>query len=585
MFSKVFKKLDFLKDNRGIAPLFILVLVAAAALAIPLTTHTQKPNTGPQVAGTTTNAVGACFIPNPLCAFGYCLGPECLVGIGDLTGSVKDIAGKIGEVAKKAPDRLGDALSNVPIDKLGDVLQNVDSDTFKKIMDTGIDLSPLPLPDLAKLLLNKGADLTPGILSRIPLDKLKGAIDLMPTDKCTYVKGIQYLLIPSTFDILINQFCGSSNNPHPGESPTVTPTSNPTAPETTPTAPAPTSALYDCSSAPGDYLQYRCDAASEPPCEGEAGWQVSMHSPTSCSGSTPICCYSTKLGTAEPTSTPAPTTRPGTPTKAPPYSGGTPQPPQPPGPKATPTPAGKPCAGSDICGNAYGTNVPNYCTYKNNAENDTWCHNATNVAGVWCYSCSGGNPTILPTPSVTLDCPGSSASNNWATCGNAQFGGLGDCYNGNGSWSYKNEYSRDVWCKANAGSVKTYCYECHPNPNNPNIPPPGAPTPITPVPTFAACPTVNSDGSQNQCTTNSCTKAKPDGDSACQALYGNPSLKCCTVSNNLSPTCSTSNKQCLLSNSNPSNHASVDCTGCGGYCLNTGAPGLPSGYGQCMSLY
>lgn len=48
--------------------------------------------------------------------------------------------------------------------------------------------------------------------------------------------------------------------------------------------------------------------------------------------------------------------------------------------------------------------------------------------------------------------------------------------------------------------------------------------------------------------------------------------------------CSTPNKQCLLSKSNSSTHASADCTGCGGYCYNTGSSGLPAGYGQCVNF-
>lgn len=577
MFSKAFKKLNFLKDTRGITPLFILVIVAAAALAIPITTlNVQKPNTGPQVAGTATNAIGACIVPNPLCAFGFCLGPECLIGIGDLTGSAKDIAGKIGEVAKKAPDRLEDALSNVPADKLGDVLLNVDSDTFKKIIDTGIDLSPLPLPDLAKLLVNKGADLTPGILSRIPLDKLKGAIDLMPTDKCTYVKGIQYLLIPATFDILINQFCGSSNNPHPGESPT--PTSTPTTPEVTPSAPTPTSALYDCSSAPGDYLQYRCDAASEPACEGEAGWQVSMHNPnTSCSGSTPICCYSIKLGTPEPTSTPTPTTRPGTTPGVP----GVPVAPRP-----TPIP-GTPCTSTgEMCGKGDRSNVPNTCNYANTAAKDTWCQNTDRQS--YCYSCSAGTipvPTGAPAPVV---CDSSKPGDPINNCGNSNYGYLGAC---GGSWSYgAGNAAKDNWCRINAGGTRAYCYTCTPNPVS--TPPPVStvgPGIPTPTPNLAyACLATNPDGTSNTCRA-SCAAGETDQGSsagqACKNAYGPSIGVCCKAlsGGSLGPACSKPNKQCNLSNNkngqtDPSN---FECSGCGSFCIDTG---VIAGSGQCVSM-
>lgn len=588
VFLKLFvKKLSFLKGNRGIAPLFIIVLIAAAALAIPLTTKLiQQPQILRQQAAEPTtlcpgdvdpkysaseyflqcgseknnyylhrhkNSIGTDFgldtrVSGPYaCDTGTTCSPatkdRCVVckSTEDYCGSIQfattcntETSGKCFWYRGGRTDQDRCVSSTNKGEKCGP-LQDQDPKFFSYCYSDQVCHNLVEKP-------NK---------SGIKYNGFCGSNDLQDNEPCEHDSECQSgtCRLDNTQGIRI---CASNTTP--------TPTPNAPAPNNTDTCSAELSTgKYECLPSCGSKTRYKSGNGDDLcPNNGQ-------------------CCFTEKTPVSEgPTNVPAPTSSVA-PTKAPPYGGGN-QPPQPPGgPKATPTPAGQPCKGSDICGNAYGTNVPNYCTYKNNAENDTWCHNATNVAGVWCYSCSGGTPTILPTPSVTLDCPGSSASNNWATCGNAQFGGLGDCYNGNGSWSYKNEYSRDVWCKANAGSVKTYCYECHPNINP--IPSPNAPTPITPVPTFAACPDVNSDGSRNQCTTNSCTKAKPDGDQACRTFYGNPSLNCCTVGNNMGSACMDPNKKCDPTKNNPANGANVACTGCGGFCVGTGSSG------QCVNLY
>lgn len=589
MFGKLFvKKLTFLKDNRGIAPLFILVVIAAAALAVPITTkvvqQSQNPSQNAQEAGS--------YPAN----YYKCKDNKIVTNVGNVVN----------------PSLCSDS----------QICENKDS-----------NIQCTPLADWCKTNLNdeKCFNLNPDAWC-----KNKGVRNcyLLGKDKCAVYRGYTNEDAECRQSSTLNSFCPPSNlamlpksgycydgqlcyaknkdfdgtkyfcaDPHmlgkgevcqkneecqgnlfcdpvqgntcqeckEGYPCNAAPTSAPTpTPTTSAPNPLPTNTPFACSGTLGD-LTYKCANNCVDP------WYESEHNGraegTTC-GSSALCCVRQSINDEGKPAEPTPTTRPGV------------TPGAPVAPKPTLIP-GTPCTNTgEMCGKGDRSNVPNTCTYGNSATKDTWCQNTDKQS--YCYSCSAGTTPVPTGGPAPVACDTSKPGDPINNCGNSSYGYLGTC---SGTWSYgAGNAAKDNWCRINAGGTRAYCYTCTSNPVStpPPVPAVGAGTP-TPTPNLAfACPATNPDGSLNACRA-SCAAGETDQGSsagqACKNAYGPSIGACCKAASGgaLGPACSKANKQCNLSNNkngqtDPSN---FECSGCGSFCINTGV--IP-GSGQCVSM-
>ncbi|MBI4438528.1 hypothetical protein HY640_01190 [Candidatus Woesearchaeota archaeon] len=125
---------------------------------------------------------------------------------------------------------------------------------------------------------------------------------------------------------------------------------------------------------------------------------------------------------------------------------GTPSPSPVPTPTPTPTPSVMCPGGVGACGGSSRESLSS-CSgqwlYPGNTQYNEWCRVTAGESRSYCYTCSVGTGSA---------CPGGVDG-----CGGGSREFLPAC---SGSWNYQYNSQYDIWCRANAGESRPYCYTC-----------------------------------------------------------------------------------------------------------------------------